>query len=480
MSRLLTSIGRFAGLRGALSRARDGSVSIIFGLSLIPILGLIGLGVDYGVIITTKTKLNSSADAAALAGVVTAKAYIAANPNDPNLNQDAIAAGEQQALNSFNVNTGKVALATVSLTTNSVTRDHQTLNATITYTATVNNIFGKLFRAPPTTISNTVQASVDLPSYLDFYLMVDVSGSMGLPTSSTDMLKLQGQNNDMAWDYPYGCVFACHYPGNNGWTLAAGKIQLRSDSVNKAVCWLLQRAAAPLIPNQYRVGIYPFINQLTTMAPLTSNIATLTTAAQCGQTWPMAFTNLLDTGATQFYTNKDPSTGTGAGGTHFDTAMPQMKASVVSYGNGASISTPKPFIFLITDGMQNNQHYYSTVQGGKYYYAGNPSQFKGYANANFDGSQSSPIDPATCAALKTAGATISILYIPYIQIATTDNGGIIATENKRVNGFSPTLSTPLQSCASPGLLFTATTDDDITKALNAMFDSALKVARITK
>ena len=194
----------------------------------------------------------------------------------------------------------------------------------------------------------------------------------------------------------------------------------------------------------------------------------------------MAFTNLLDTGTTQLYTNKDPSTGTGAGGTHFETAMPQMKATVVSYGDGSSALTPKPYIFLITDGMQNSQHYYSSNQGSKYFYPGNPSQFSGYGNANFDYSQSSQIDPATCSALKTAGATISILYIPYIQIANTDNGGIIATENKRVNGFSPTLSTPLQSCASPNSFYTANTPADINNALDQMFSRALKIARIIK
>ncbi len=272
-----------------------------------------GLGVDYGMAITTKTKLNAAADAAALAAAVTAKAYIAANPTDANLNQNAIAAGQQQAINSFNVNAGKVPYTTVSLTTNTVTRNGQTLNSTIAYTATIQNNFGKLFRTPTTTLGNTIQASADLPSYLDFYLMVDVSGSMGLPTTSTEMAKLAAVNTDMWSDYKQGCQFACHFPGYNGWTQAAGKIQLRSDAVNSAVCNLLKRAAAPLVPNQYRVGLYPFINQLVTLAGLTSNIASLSTAAQCGQTWPLAFTNLLDTGSTQLYTNNDPSTGTGSG-----------------------------------------------------------------------------------------------------------------------------------------------------------------------
>ncbi len=49
-----------------------------------------------------------------------------------------------------------------------MTRTGQTLNSTVTYTATVQNNFGKIFRSPTTTLTNTVTASTDLPSYLDF------------------------------------------------------------------------------------------------------------------------------------------------------------------------------------------------------------------------------------------------------------------------------------------------------------------------
>ena len=34
------------------------------------------------------------------------------------------------------------------------------------------------------TVSGTSKASSSLPPYLDFYLMLDVSGSMGLPSTS--------------------------------------------------------------------------------------------------------------------------------------------------------------------------------------------------------------------------------------------------------------------------------------------------------
>lgn len=463
----------------AFAGARGGTIHILFGLALLPVIGLVGLGVDYGVAISDKAKLDNAADTAAIAAVASAKAYIAANPTDNQVTTNAITLGVNNATNTFSVNTGKLPFATVQLQTPVLTRTGQKLDSTVTYTATIQNNFGRLFRSPTTTVTNTVRASADLPSYIDFYLLVDVSGSMGLPATPGGMTQLASQNNDMWSDYKQGCQFACHFPGNNGWNLAAGKIQLRSDAVNNAVCALLDRAATPTVPNQYRIGIYPFINQMATLAALTSSVPALKTAAQCSAGWPLAFTNLLDTGTTQLYTNNDPTTGTGSGGTRFDVVMPQMQATVASFGSGALASSPKPFVFLITDGMQNGQHFF-VMKNGKYAYPGNPSIFPGYGNAWWDGSQPSQIDPANCTALKNAGATISILYIPYNIINYVDKGGTVAWENGRVNGFSPTLATPLRACASPNFFYTANTPADITNALNNMFNQALQVARLTQ
>lgn len=158
--------------------------------------------------------------------------------------------------------------------------------------------------------------------------------------------------------------------------------------------------------------------------------------------------------------------------------MPQMQSTVSVYGDGSTAAKPKPFIFLVTDGMQNSQHFYTW--NGKYTYPGSPSKFYGYSNANWDGSQPAQIDPNNCTALKNAGATISILYIPYNQITFVNNNGGIAWENNRVNGFSPTLATPLQSCASPGYYYTANTPTDINNALGKMFDQALRISRLIK
>ncbi|KQP61497.1 MULTISPECIES: pilus assembly protein TadG-related protein [unclassified Methylobacterium] len=476
--------GRTASARSRSSSIRsriEGSVGIIFAFTLIPVIGIVGLGIDYGVATSNKAKLDRAADAAAVAAVVTAKTYLANNPTQTGVTTKAIAAGIAQATSVFKVNAGNISLGTYQLQTPQLTRTGQTFRSTVTYTAVVQNSFGRIFNVPTVNLQNTTSAAADVSSYLDFYLMVDVSGSMGLPTTAAGMTTLASKNDDMYDDYKQGCQFACHFPDRKGWTLAAGKIQLRSDAVNSAVCSLLARAATSSVTDQYRVGIYPFINQLATLSPLTSNISSLNTAAQCGSSWPLAFTNLLDTGTTQLFTAGDPTTGTGSGGTHFDDAFKKMRTTVSKFGDGSTASVPKSFIFVITDGMQNDQHYFVKKNSSSpYSYPGRPSTFPGHGDAWWDGSKPSKMDPKECQALKDDGATISILHIPYNQIAYVDRGGGVAWENGIVNGFSPTLDVPLKACASPGFFRTANTPADITAALNAMFDQAVQVAHITQ
>lgn len=477
MYRLLTRARRLKGRAKALASDHGGSINIMFAMAVIPTVGLVGLGVDYGMAITGKTRLDNAADNAALAGVVTAKEYIAANAKQSDVTTAGLTAGRNQALKAFNINAGSVSFATVNLSPPQVTRSGNVLTATITYTATVQSVFGKILGVSASTFSNTVTASADLAGYSDFYLMVDVSGSMGLPTTDADAEKLASQSVESQGN----CQFACHFPTAKGWNLAAGKIQLRSDAVNNAVCALLDRASTPVVPNQYRIGIYPFINRLATLSPLsdtTTSLASLKTLAECDKKWPLAFTKLLDTGSTQLYTNNDPTTGTGSGGTHFETALPQMRSAIQTYGNGSSVTNPKPFVFLITDGMQNSQTYSSWKD--RRTYPGSPSKFTGYRYAEWDGSQPAQIDPSKCTDLKNAGATISVLYIPYNFVKTYGKDTTIVRENNLVNGFSPTLADPLRRCASPGMFFKADSAEGITAALREMFDQALKVARITE
>ena len=492
MPRLLKTAGWFRAKGRTLAKADHGNVAIIFAFSLIPIVGLVGLATDYGVALTDKSKLDNAADAAAVAAVATAKAYVAANQTDPTLIPDAIAAGQAQAPRVFTVNAGNIPFASVPTPSISLTYNvlNQTFSSTVSYTTGVQNHFGQIFKTPTFNVGGTAAAAGQLPSYLDFYLLIDVSGSMGLPSTQAGQTTLANNEN--------GCQFACHFPGSVGGTGFAyannNGIQLRSGAVNSAVCGLLVLASTPLVTHQYRVGLYPFINQMATLSALTyADPAPATASSNSNKIWnaagcipnannpyyttsnPPVFTSLLDTGTTQLYTNNDPSTGTGSGGTHFESIFSTMQSTITSFGNGSSSLTSKPFVFLITDGMQNSQHY-STVKNKIYDYPGNPSTFSGYSDAGFDGSQPAAIDYTQCSSLAKV-ATVSILYIPYQNLTIGPNN---QAETIAVDNAIPNISQALYKCATPGFFYTANTPSDINSALQNMFNQAVQSSHLSQ
>jgi Flp pilus assembly protein TadG len=462
---------------------RSGNVSIVFAISLLPMIGLVGLGVDYGIALSDKTKLDNAADAAVLAAVSTAKAYIAQNAasqSDPDLTSNAKAAGQDRGARAFTVNGGSLLNATTPAVTPNLSRSGQTFTASLTYQTNVSNNFGRLFNQPTITIGSSTQASADIPSYLDFYLLIDVSASMGLPSTSDGQNVLAAHNSN--------CQFACHFPDqNSGYNYAVNQnnnIQLRSGAVNTAVCNLLSLAAKPSVKNQYRVGLYPFITQMATLASLTSTISTLQLAATCNNSPPTEFTTLLDMGTTQLTVNNDQTTGTGSGGTHFETSLATMRTVISPYGDGSSAQKSKPFVFLITDGMENKQ-YFARQRNNKFYQPyiyqpGNSTGSQPYDGSWWTGSSPQAIDPSLCSAIKQQGAIISILYIPYTIGSFVNDDQWETTLAQNVITATPSLQTQLQSCASPGYFYPANTPADINTALAAMFAQAVQMAHLLK
>lgn len=472
MPRVLTRRVRRATYGRLFRRSDAGNVAILFLFCLVPLVGLVGLGVDYGVALSAKSKLDNAADAAAVAAVATAKAYVAAHPNDINLTTDAVAAGRDRATRAFTINAGHIPFATVQAPTINITRSASgsTFSSTVQYYATTRNNFGQLFNQASTNLGGSTAASADIPSYIDFYLLIDVSASMGLPSTQDGQNYLAANNSN--------CQFACHFPDQNaGYNFAVSQgIQLRSGAVNSAVCGLLALAKAPTVPNQYRVGLYPFISQMATLSPLSSDYATLWTTATCDQYNPTAFTTLLDSGSTQLATNGDTSTGDGSGGTHFETTLASIQATISPYGDGSSATKSKPFVFLITDGMENTQQF-ALAQSYRWYYPGGSSLRQQSNRSWWTGTNPITMDPALCASLKNAGATISVLYIPYTTLSvTSQNTG----ETQQANTATAFIPQALLSCASPGYFQTANAPADINTALANMFNQAIQPAHLTR
>jgi len=135
-----------------------------------------------------------------------------------------------------------------------------------------------------------------------------------------------------------------------------------------------------------------------------------------------------------------------------------MNSLITSVGNGSSAASPLPYVFMITDGSQDNQYMSS--------------------DWTWHGSNSATtLDTSLCSTLKSRGITLAILYIPYqlIQNPTTFSN----SEDIYANANIPNIPGSLQSCASPNFYYTASTPAEIDSVLQSMFKKAVTTAHIT-
>jgi Flp pilus assembly protein TadG len=550
-------------------RDKRGNVAIIFTIAAIPLISAIGCAVDYSLATRMKAKLQSAADAASIAALSQkSPGFIAASKMTGN---GDVTDGATDAGNVFDANMNGVTGYTIVNKNFTVTKTGIKLTANVSYTATVPVTFLKVIGYQTLTVTGISSSAATLPPYLDFYLTLDVSGSMGLPSTPAEQARLGKINPDNWVQYRnatgVSCTLACHFapqnsackdppvtsptappanpavtasyhqqyntnnycmgyiysrlnqtalknlinlastssnqkqvPGlpktmlpdlNNTVTpgvansLIKGNsksrsdsltavsscptdgtddcIQLRLDAVGYAVNQLFVTANASMkVNNQFRIGLYPFIQKLYSYFALTS---TINGSSSASGTINYAAANL----ATLLDTNMDSSLG--SGGTHIDTALTSVNGLISggsgTVGDGSTATTPQPYVFLVTDGAQDNQT-------------------KGVPNGSWAGSnQATTIDKQNtlttvpqCETLKNRGVIISVLYIPYQPVSPVVTS-FASNEDTYANNNIQYIPASLQKCASPGFFYTANSPSDITAALNAMFNHALQTAHIT-
>jgi Flp pilus assembly protein TadG len=505
MRNLFSLIGRFR-------RDRRGNIAVIFAIALLPILTAMGCAVDYSLATRIRAKLQAAADAASVASISQkSPGYVAAAAMT---GDGSVSAAVTDANNVFNGNMSAITGYTNLTATSTVSKTGIKLTSNVQFSADVPVVFMKAIGYTSLTVTGISKSSASLPPYLDFYLMLDVSGSMGLPSTDNEQTRLSAVNPDNYANYPTGCTLACHfatqdvcgnsgqkYPTNNycmGYPITRVSysgykqilqnnnqhlptsmisglpdslystlspvsscptdgtdscIQLRADAVGYAVTQLFITAnATKTVTNQFRIGLYPFIRYLYAYFALTSSINGSPTNSS---TINYAAANL----ASQLDTNVNSNLG--SGGTHFENAFPSMNTIISSVGNGTASNNTLPYVFLITDGAQDPQ--VKALNGG------------GWSGSN----HATVLDPtALCKPLKDRGIIISVLYVPY-QPIQNPNASFAGNEDGFANSNIADIPASLQACASPKFFFTANTPADITTALNAMFNQALVTAHIT-
>ena len=218
MMKRLTRRAQSARLWSSIAQFRShkrGNVAVITALCALPLVASVGCVIDYTTASLVKTKLQAAADAAALATVsvnspvvTTAKGMSSGG---------TVSGGSTFATNFFNANlnaspanvgySNLTPTATVSLTGTKMT-------ATVSFTAKVPTYFMGVMGFSTVNVSGSSTASYTMPTYINFYLMLDVSGSMSFPSTAAEQARLMAVNPDNLLGspgYSQGCQFACHF-----------------------------------------------------------------------------------------------------------------------------------------------------------------------------------------------------------------------------------------------------------------------------
>jgi Flp pilus assembly protein TadG len=270
MTNFFSSIGRFCG-------NKRGNVAVTFVIASLPIMSAIGCAVDYSQAVRLKVKLQSAADAASVAAISQkSPGYIAAAAMTGN---GSVAAAVTDAGNIFDGDVNGIPDHTTYNITRTpvVTKTGVKLASSVTFSATVPTMFMRIIGPSfqTLTVTGSSSSSASLPPYLDFYLALDVSGSMGLPSTSAEAGRLAEVNPDDYVDYvsgspPTGCTLACHFTtksnGCNDPTVPAKKLSSQSGYPVNNYClgYLLSRVSQSgyqsLLINQPTQGTYPWKN----------------------------------------------------------------------------------------------------------------------------------------------------------------------------------------------------------------------------
>jgi Flp pilus assembly protein TadG len=427
----MTTIAQ-AGLRVVRSLNRfksdqSGSYATLFALSLTPFILVAGAAVDYSFANKAKAKLSSLADSAAL----TAVNHMAMSSN--------VTAAQTAAQNMFSAQAAGINNITLTDVSVNVTDSALNRTAVVSYSATKRTLFMGMAGISAVTLSGQSTAVSAQSTYIDFYLLLDNTPSMGVGATTNDIQTMVNNTPDQ-------CAFACHDLSNsNSYYNLAKKlgVTMRIDTVRSATQQLMDTAASSATyQGQYRMAIYTFGGSsasagLTTISPLTADLSSAKAAA--------AAIDLMTVNGQNQFNDQD---------TNFDAIFPSMDSAIPAPGAGTS-DAPMKVLFFVSDGVADESNAQSCQQ-----------KLSGQTRCQ------EPLNVALCTAIKNRGVKIAVLYTTYLPLPTN------SWYNTWIKPFSNQISTNMQNCASPGLYFEVSPTQGISSAMQALFQTAVTTARL--
>lgn len=442
---------------------RRGTVATIFGIVAIPTLLILGMGIDYGVATATRAKLDAAADAAGMAAITTAKTVIQGATGSADVTASAISQGQAAGLKSFAANAGHLGAVAVPIPSVTVTRTNQTLTATVSYSTSSPNTFGKIIGIPQTALGTTALSTLTMPTYINYYIIVDTSQSMGIGSTANDMQSLYNLvvANKNGSDGETGCVFGCHVlaPGQSITNEALAHnanppITLRIDAAASAIQTIISQAqTAYTNSGQALIQLSLWQMQQDPTNPNTTGILQLAAL----EAYP--FSNNLKAAKALDLGNNNSN---GTGDTNFSMSLNYFNNNVLTtQGVGATQGTALNYVFIITDGVSDTE---------------NGSCQTCHVVTAFDPSLCQPIQ---------AKATVGVLYTTYNPIYANNNSanGLEGNYAGLVSPIIGNVVPNLQTCASqPTSLwyYEATDGPAITAGMQKLFASTAQQARVSR
>ena len=517
---------------------RRGNTAIIFGLAALPLISAVGCVVDYSMASMIETKLQAAADATTLAAVsvnspiITTAKSMAGN--------GTISGSATYMQNFFGTETSAISGVTYS---GSAVKSGQNTTATITFTDQVPTFFMKVLGYSNITVSGTSTATFSLPVYINFYLMLDVSGSMSFPSTSAEQSRLMAVNPDNLGDYSGGCQFACHFTSQGacsqstqGPTPAVGHSYsgYKPNPNPGGYCQGFIISRLGTTPTSFGSGTTnttngSHVNWTNTPVSTCSTAGTTSCIQLRADAVGYAVTALLSQASTtesndgisnQFQVGLFPfiqNLCTASAGSSNScsvglttnvtgstiTTFAQQLASLLDTGVNSTLgsggthfenalNSMNSFITSVGTGSgpANALPYVFLVTDGSQDYqtqwSGSWSSQHWTSNASVPYQNSATVMPPNtedsnnyCQTMKNRGITVAVLYIPYGAIVDP-NAGFANNEDGYANNNIANIPTALTNCASPGFFYTASTPAAIQNALVTMFNQAVSTAHIAQ
>jgi Flp pilus assembly protein TadG len=433
---------------------RSGNFGMLTALMMVPLIGAAGLAIDFGRALSLKAELSAAADAAAVGAVAEKSAAVT----------QAMAAGNGSvsldATEARKLFFGQVSANDIDIPVDvsiQLQKTNNVITSQVTYTATLPTTFMQILGKNEITVSNVATAVYATPSFMDFFMLLDNTPSMGVAATTEDIANMQyATRNGNSSGGDKNCAFACHIVSTAGvedpssyYNVALkNNITIRIDVVAEATKALMTTAAqTQMINGQFRMAAYTFGQsaqdaKLFKVAELTPNFSTVASATENIKLMSIPYQNY----------NSDQQTS-------FDTAFAQMGSEITgTVGGGTSAADREKIVFFVSDGVADAAKSTScTSPKGK-----------------VDSTRCiEPIDIKNCTALKDRNIKIAVLYTTYLPLPSNDFW------TAWVKPFDSNIASKMQACASPGYFFQVSPSQGITEAMETLFRKIVSTPRIT-